>query len=425
MQDQLNNDDLLDQATAALRDVPVSQGPPEDLIAKTLERLAAESESDRSPFNWKIFIMKHRPLTAAAVVTIVSAVALLWFISRPSNLAFGAVIEKVRTISAVSFKMSGKVQLPNLPIQDVVAEVTVAEPFKMREIINKEHLVMVIDMSAGKQMMLDPKRKSAMFLDMGKNVSPQMANVNVLDHFKKFDPKDFKPVGEKMIEQKKVTGFKNESATGTQTVWVDPDTQLPIQMETKYSGPMFPTMDVAMTDFDWNPQIDDSTFSLTPPEGYKSDTMSMDMSSLSEKDLTDGLHQLAEYNDGAFPDSLGMMGMMQAIKKHIEHMPKPDHAAPADVDAMRKAQMAEIMPVLRAMTFLAKQTDTHYAGKGAKLNEANRPIVWYRPTDAKQYRLIDAALNVTDVDADHLPQIPSEPVGMGMGMGLGTTQPVK
>ncbi len=96
MQDQLNNDDLLDQATAALRNTPVTQGPSEDLIAQTLSRLEAESDSDRSTFNWKIFIMKHRPLAAAAVVIIVSAGCPAVVFPGSSNFAFGAVLEKVR-----------------------------------------------------------------------------------------------------------------------------------------------------------------------------------------------------------------------------------------------------------------------------------------------------------------------------------------
>jgi outer membrane lipoprotein-sorting protein len=423
MQDQLNNDDLLDQATAALRNTPVVQGPSEDLIAQTLSRLEVESDSDRSTFNWKIFIMKHRPLAAAAVVIIVSATALLIFLQRPDNLAFGQVIEKVRAISAVSFKMRGKVQIPDGALTDMDAQVTVADPFKMREVINSNTTV-ILDGHAAKELMLNSEKKTALLMDMGKSPIPQAANADVLDNFRKFDPKEFKPIGQKTINNVKVAGFRSEKPNLTQTVWVDPITKLPIQMETKLSGPVAPNVEAVMTDFDWNPEIDETTFSLTTPDGYKTETVSMDMSSLSEQDVVTGLHSFAEFNNDTFPDAFNMMELMHVISKAKSSLLKQQAAT--DPEVVKQNMMKQFLPITRAMAFTMgpqNGSDWRYAGKGAKLNDANRPVFWYLPKNSQVYHVIDAELKVTEVPADQLPKIPS--VSISSPMSIPTSKPAQ
>lgn len=104
-----------------------------------------------------------------------------------------------------------------------------------------------------------------------------LANVNILDQFRKFDPKTFTKVGEKTIGEIKASGFQSVNPVQTQTVWVDPKTELPIEMEMTMSSAMA-SMSFVMTDFDWTPQVDETTFSLTPPQGYQNQSMSMDLS---------------------------------------------------------------------------------------------------------------------------------------------------
>ena len=53
---------------------------------------------------------------------------------------------------------------------------------------------------------------------------------------------------------------------------------------------------------------------------------------------------------------------------------------------------------------LPKEADSHYAGKGVSLGAADTPIFWYRPKDAKKYRVIYADLSVRDADTP--PSVP-------------------
>ena len=56
---------------------------------------------------------------------------------------------------------------------------------------------------------------------------------------------------------------------------------------------------------------------------------------------------------------------------------------------------------------LPKEADAHYAGKGVSLGAADTPIFWYRPKDAKKYRVIYADLSVREADTP--PSVPVAP----------------
>lgn len=403
MQDQSNKDELLDQATALLRDGPLVQGPDEDLIEQTLARLAVESNKQTN-FKWKAFIMKNRPLAAAAAIAVVSAVTLLCIVPRSSSVAFGDVLEKVRALSAVSFDMEGTVRPSGQPAHQIRGQIFVQEPSKMREEIKPDGTVVIIDGAAGRQLMLNPSSKTAVQMEIKKENSATTQRMNMLDEFRNFNSKDFKSMGEKMVNQQKLVGFVKHDNLGNVTIWVNPQTQLPVQMEFAGGG-LMPMGDFKFTDFDWNPRVDDSMFSLTPPEGYKLQKLSMDMSGVGEKDLLSGLNQLAELDNGRFPDSLSQADIIAAISTA--------KGPYFDSETARQNVINKFTPVIRAMVFLSSKdgTDWHYAGKGAKLGEANRPILWYKPKGSQLYHVIDATLSVHEADAAHLPEIESVVIG--------------
>ena len=58
---------------------------------------------------------------------------------------------------------------------------------------------------------------------------------------------------------------------------------------------------------------------------------------------------------------------------------------------------------------LPPEADSHYAGKRVSLGAVDTPIFWYRPKDAKEYRIIYADLSVRE--ADMPPNVPdAQPV---------------
>jgi len=117
------------------------------------------------------------------------------------------------------------------------------------------------------------------------------------------------------------------------------------------------------------------------------------------KDLT----ELTDLNGGAFPDSLDMRPMMQIVaEKFVPGMgDKPnEEQMQAMVEAQTKLQRGLMFALV-----LPPEADAHYAGKGVSLGAADKPIFWYRPKDAKKYRVIYADLSVRDADTP--PSVPN------------------
>jgi hypothetical protein len=121
------------------------------------------------------------------------------------------------------------------------------------------------------------------------------------------------------------------------------------------------------------------------------------------KELTD----LTEPNGGAFPDSLDMQPIMQIVAEKFV----PGMGGKPNEEQMQK--MAEAQKKLqRGLMFavvLPPDADAHYAGKGVSLGAADTPIFWYRPKDAKKYRVIYADLSVREAETP--PSVPdAQPV---------------
>jgi len=77
------------------------------------------------------------------------------------------------------------------------------------------------------------------------------------------------------------------------------------------------------------------------------------------------------------------------------------------VDAFTAKSWDVQVMITRGLGFvveLPRETDMHYAGKGVSLGAPDTPIFWYRPKDAKKYRVIHADLSVREADAP-----PNEP----------------
>lgn len=115
--------------------------------------------------------------------------------------------------------------------------------------------------------------------------------------------------------------------------------------------------------------------------------------------------KLAEFNEGALPDALNVNSLHPGVQGHRNE----DRQRESAIAAIQQKVMDEMTPIGRGLSFLALLTDAHYAGKGVKLNEKDRPILWY-PAGAAKYRVIDASLAVTEIDAKDLPKADSVPV---------------
>lgn len=268
---------------------------------------------------------------------------------------------------------------------------------------------------------------------------------------------EHKSLGEKEIDGRKVVGFRISSQPHDLILWGDPETSLPVRVE--MTSGIEGSMKAKLSDFAFNADVDESLFSLEPPADYKVTVRNVqpDASPPEEGDLIAMFREYSSLCDGSFPDSLdplttttivGKKASIQMVSQNLWDELAPAKGKPTDVqkreleelmlkviegklskeqiseqveefiethglktaergetqaqetEASGQDRVNEIMRrVQRGLEFAIKlppDAEGHYVGKGVSLGAVDTPIFWYRPKDAKNYRVIYADLSVSD-----------------------------
>jgi hypothetical protein len=224
------------------------------------------------------------------------------------------------------------------------------------------------------------------------------------------DPESSQPLGEKVIDGVRAVGFRLDDKTGSTDVWADPKTSLPIRVETTFLTE--PRVDLVMTNFQYDVELDESLFSFEPPKGYTVREMPLSLDPVSIEDLGDMLRFGAENNDSVFTDELqgasGVHAVMGKLLKKVETKHGQDSAEWKD------ALMEYSTKIARGSAFIMHElpkTEWHYQGGGVKLGDAKTAIFWYKPQDSDTYQVLHGDLRVEkDVAETGLPKktLPSE-----------------
>jgi outer membrane lipoprotein-sorting protein len=413
-----NPDDLVENAIASLRERADAAStaypiPSPGAIEQTLARLSPAQSSSRMN-NWRLIMKKPAFRLSAAAVFAVGVIAAVWMLAMSPRVALADALAKVSMVHSVAFKLvttpggssSGSAREP--------VEIIIAEPARMRQVSpSAGGMISIWDSRAGKLLMLDPKRKIAIVI-ASTSVPAQAAQANMLERIKRLDAKDFDRIGERKIDGRAAQGFKRKAESEAipgmptqETIWVDQETMLPVEIQTSFHGGGLPATAMVMRDFKWDVPIDDAMFDQTPPEGYTVQTQTFDASPAAEKDVIEALKTAAELQGNVFPDSFDLGGILKLTTALKKKMPS---TGTTDGVAMRAALMPAMNKVVRGLAFVTSKngSDFHYAGKNVKLKQPNTPVLWYLPvgsTDA--YHVINADLSVREVKVDQLPKVPS------------------
>jgi hypothetical protein len=126
---------------------------------------------------------------------------------------------------------------------------------------------------------------------------------DIIDMVKRFEQETTERLGTKKINGKVLYGFHyQQNEHNDFTVWVDPKTKLPVEIEIKHIGI---GQTIFLDDFEFDFDLDPSAFSTDVPDGYKVENLTLDYrpvepSEITAKDIQGGLNHTA-YTIGKLP----------------------------------------------------------------------------------------------------------------------------
>jgi hypothetical protein len=201
-------------------------------------------------------------------------------------------------------------------------------------------------------------------------------------------------LGRQSIDGREAVGLEVREADTQLTIWADPKTALPMRIEVR-QGQSF----TLLKNIEFDVPVEDSLVSMDVPAGYTLHETTLDMRDFTEQDFVETLRLWARLLlDGRFPESLrpeDLMGQMQRIGEAIERL---------EVSAEEKMQLgARLWRGYAFLHVVAHEGTYRYAGQGAKLGDAARPVFWYQSKGSTTWRVIYADLSTADVAGDNLP----------------------
>lgn len=363
-------------------------------MLSVFNKTAQQSQKRTTPFGVLRRTIMKSPVTkiaAAAVIIIAVLTGIHYFgVSIPgTSVVFADVVERLHNARTMTYTVNATTAI----------EIAFKEPGYMRTTM-PGGLVTVIDWAQGKGISILPSRKQFIEMEMSNLPhDPAQQPFNVIEKLRTLPDRADEELGTREIDGRALQGFRVTKEGVINTVWIDPQTRDLVRVETEFINA--PGMNVVMTDFQFDVDLDDSLFSLTPPAGYTSIEVQADVSGVTEQDLIEYLRAWSSWTkDGTFPPTFNPMEL-QKVSMEMEQQGK-------FVDGQTSEQQRErdAMKMYRGIMFwtqLPAESNWRYAGEDVKFGDANTAIFWYRPEGAETYRVIYGDLSVKDVEPENLP----------------------
>jgi hypothetical protein len=208
-----------------------------------------------------------------------------------------------------------------------------------------------------------------------------------------------KSLGRRDIDGRTLDGFEVSEEDETATVWIDAKTDQLVRVEMKFAKT--PGMNVILSDFQLDIPLEDSFFSIEPPEGYTSVELSADVSQITEQDFIEFLRLWSNWTvDASFPPTVSGPDIAKTAVRMAQEGKFVGPYAPA----YGVEKQPQIM--YRGLAFTSKLLDGtwRYAGQNVSFGDPAVPIFWYQPAGSPTWRILYADLHVTDATAEQLPK---------------------
>jgi len=349
------------------------------------------------------FRAKVRWVAVTGLAVVLVALALfLGPLGRSPGQAYAAVVEQLRNALTVSFNAAWYFDENEEP---TIIEMAFREPGIQRIVMTHQgsRLIEVLDTNLDQGIVLLPETKTYFEMDLASMPSVERERIELIEfisrEIKSLPDRADEILPEQVIDGRTVQGFR----AGGRTIWIDMEAEALAYVDNELGGTR-----MLMTDFRIDPEdLDDSKFSIMPPEDYVSVSKAplvYDVSDPGEQDLIEYLRTVATWTeDHRFPatvNPLEVLSLQKEGKLGESKFTTPEEEQ-KEIQAFTRACQNAVMFVMK----MEPGNDWHYVGKGVEYGDSDTPIAWWKPEGAAAYRVVWGDLSVGDLSAEQLARI--------------------
>jgi len=336
---------------------------------------------------------------AAAAVIIIGVFVGLYLLVGPvgvTTVGWADVLENIEAARTVMYIF----EIEKGDVKEVF-KTRIKEPYLCRKDVIEspyKYKVAIRNAKSNKRMILFPNTKMAVINDDEGSPGDE---IRAYERLKK----DFRDGTEKNLGRVKLNGreticFEISKENRKITVWADPDTALPIQIE-EISDENGNKWRALRSDIKFDIELDDQLFE--PPADYSLLDLKAGRTQtpfeLTEKHLIEGLAVYPKYLDGKFCTRyMGGRPLTEEVRKKCK----------AEVEKFEGWSDEEGNKSNFGCEFikrLPEGSDYQYVGEDVELGDANTPVCWWKPPRSKTYRVVYGDLSIRDVEPGDLPEI--------------------
>jgi outer membrane lipoprotein-sorting protein len=285
-----------------------SESQRDDLVQQTLNRLPVEDNDrvgavmrrvspgtaatarprPRSLDNWRRIMRSPICRASVGAVLVLAIAGVAWRLQvSGTQYAFADFVKPILEAESAKFKAAFERNGKQVATADVMvsgsrARMELQEP-------GQPMVIHIVDYGRSLSACIDKANKIAVIQKLV-GLPRERASMNLLEEMRLLildaDKPDVKreSLGEKEIDGRRAVGWRL-SGPGlhepgvTVTIWGDPATGLPIRMESYYA---MDGQKGTLSDPTWDPDLDESLFSLDPPDGYQVIKSQVDLSPVAE-----------------------------------------------------------------------------------------------------------------------------------------------
>jgi outer membrane lipoprotein-sorting protein len=438
--------DNLNHAIDALKNSPVPQGPSDQLIRQTLNRMEQLQEQLPPACEGKRrFSMKTFTKLAIAACVLFAILGGISLIDKSSGIALADVLQRVEQAQVFFYKMLVTTSGQPLPgstapmNMDGAVWISADLGMKMEMNINGQPGSITYLLPDQKKMVsVMPAMKQYMEIELNDDLLAKMKqqNQDPREWLKRMADSQYKSLGKSTLDGIEVEGFEttDPALAGGVTdkiltrLWVDVETGYPVQMEQDMDMDEGKTqMHSVIKDFQWNLDADAAIFTPQIDSDYKP-LPKMQMPKMDEQSAISGLQKYADMT-GKYPDNLNLVKLMEGLSKGAmkdrSYDPTKDktfdpseYQGLSKEEALKKVQdgtikktMDIMLPIqslgMFYMTLVQEKKDPAYYGKTVAPGDEKAILLRWKASDTT-YKVIMGDLSVTEMSEEQLKEMESQ-----------------